>query len=86
MRYGQPSAPSNNEADPLLDQFMPVYDVTERHHIHVAAPAEITFATACDQDLMAVPLVRAVFRAREVVLGAAHCRPATSPGSTRRAT
>jgi hypothetical protein len=40
---------------------MPVYDVVERHHIHVAAPAAITFAAAGEQDLMAGPLVRAIF-------------------------
>jgi len=55
--------------DPLLDQFMPVYDVTERHHIDVAAPTSITYAAACEQDLMAGPLVRTIFRAREVLLG-----------------
>jgi hypothetical protein len=48
---------------------MPVYDVAERHHIHVAAPAEITFAAACEQDLMALPVVRAIFNAREILLG-----------------
>jgi hypothetical protein len=48
---------------------MPVSDVVERHHIHVAAPADITLAAAGEQDLMAGPLVRAIFKAREVVLG-----------------
>jgi hypothetical protein len=69
LRYGHPAPASGDDVDPLLDQFMPVYDVAERHHIHVAAPAEITFATACEQDLMALPVVRAIFKAREVVLG-----------------
>jgi hypothetical protein len=49
---------------------MPVYEVAERHHIGVAAPADVTFTAACEQDLMALPLVRAIFKAREVVLGA----------------
>jgi hypothetical protein len=35
----------------------------------VAAPADVTFAAACEQDLMAVPLVRAIFKLREIVLG-----------------
>ena len=70
VRYGQPTPPRPDECDPVLDRFMPVYDVVERHHIDVAAPAETTFAAACEQDLMALPLVRAIFKAREIVLGA----------------
>lgn len=69
-RYGHPSAPAADEVDPLLDQFMPVYEVAERHHVHVAAPAEITFEAACEQDLMGLPIVRAIFKTREIVLGA----------------
>jgi hypothetical protein len=69
LRYGHHSPPSAEDADPFLDQFMPVYDVAERHRIHVAAPADVTFAAACDQDLMGLPVVRAIFKAREIVLG-----------------
>jgi len=70
LRYGHPAAPSGDDADPLLDEFMPVYEVAERHHTRVAAPADVTFAAACEQDLMALPMVRAIFKAREIVLGA----------------
>lgn len=70
LRYGHPASPGSDDADSLLDQFMPVYEVAERHHIYVTAPAEITFATACEQDLMAIPLVRAIFKTRATVLGA----------------
>ncbi len=69
IRYGRPSPAKADEADPLLDQFMPVYEIAERHHIRVAAPADITFAAACDQDMMESPVVRAIFRTRELVLG-----------------
>jgi hypothetical protein len=69
LRYGHPAPASPDDADALLDRFMPVYDVAEHHHIHVAAPPDITFTAACEQDLMALPLARAIFRAREVVLG-----------------
>jgi len=69
LRYGSPPISSPDDADPLLDRFMPAYDVAERHHIDVAAPADVTFAAACEQDLMALPLARAIFRAREVLLG-----------------
>jgi hypothetical protein len=69
LRYGHPAPAGAEDADPLLDQLMPVFDVAERHQIHVAAPADITFAAACDQDLMSLPLVRAIFKTREIVLG-----------------
>lgn len=69
LRYGHPAPATPENADPLLDRFIPIYDVVERHHIHVAAAAEITFAAACEQDLMEQPIVRTIFRAREVVLG-----------------
>jgi hypothetical protein len=69
LRYGHP-ARAGSDADPLLDRFIPVYDVVERHHIHVAAPPEVTFAAACEQDLMAVPVARTIFRSREILLGA----------------
>jgi hypothetical protein len=32
-------------------------------------PADVTFAAAGEQDLMALPLARAIFKAREVLLG-----------------
>ena len=71
LRYGHPAASTADDADPLLDRFVPVYEVAERHHIRVAAPADVTFAAACEQDLTALPAaVRALFKARELVLGA----------------
>jgi len=69
LRYGHPALPGPDDADPLLDRFMPAYDVAERHHINIAAPPDVTFAAACEQDLMALPLARAIFKAREVLLG-----------------
>ena len=69
LRYGHPTPATNDEFDQLLDRFMPTYDIVERHHIDVAAPPDITYAAACEQDLLASPIVRAIFKAREVVLG-----------------
>lgn len=69
VRYGNPPLPKAEEADPLLDRFMPEYEVAERHHIRVEAPPAITFAAACEADLMRSPIIRAIFRARELVLG-----------------
>jgi hypothetical protein len=69
-RYGRVRQANADEVDKLLDRFMPVYDVVERHHIQIAAPAAITLAAADEQDLLHAPLVRAIFKARELVLGA----------------
>jgi len=70
LRYGHVSVPRTPEdEDGVLDRVMPLYDVVERHHIDVHAPAELAFATACALDLMATPLARAIFKAREVVMG-----------------
>jgi len=68
-RYGQPRPPARDEADPLLDRFVPVYDVVERHSIRVGAPAEVTFGAACEADLMQSPVARAIFKGREIILG-----------------
>jgi hypothetical protein len=68
VRYGNPAPAKPEEADPLLDQFMPVYEVVERHHIRVAAPPEVTFAAACKTDLMRSPIIRMIFRTRELIL------------------
>jgi hypothetical protein len=70
FRYGRPSPSCPDERDELLDQFMPVYDVVERHHVQVDAPADVTFAASRDAQLFSSPLVRSIFRAREIILGA----------------
>lgn len=68
-RYGRLPPPSREDPDTLLDRFMPAYEVSERHHIRVAAPAAVTLATARDLDLFQRPIVRAIFRGRELILG-----------------
>lgn len=68
--YGSPPAPGVDARDVLLDRFMPVYDIVERHHIRIAAPAATVFAAAREQDLFQSGLTRAIFRAREIALGA----------------
>jgi hypothetical protein len=69
-RYGSPAAPRDGEQDVLLDRFMPIYDVVERHHVRVRAPAPVTLAAARAADMQANGVVRAIFRMREVILGA----------------
>ena len=70
LRYGRVPPATSGERDELLDQFMPTYDVVERHHIRVEAPADVTFAAAREQDLLRLPLVRMIFKARELALRA----------------
>jgi hypothetical protein len=69
-RYGRIPRIAGLEHDELLDRFMPVYEIVERHHIRVGAPAAVTLAAARDQDLFQVPLVRAIIKAREIILRA----------------
>ena len=42
---------------------------SERHQIHVAAPAAVTFTAACEIDLRQSSIVGAIFKTREVLLG-----------------
>src|SRR4051812_11666346 len=80
-RYGHPArARRIGEEDPLLDSFMPLYDVVERHDIRVDAPAAVTLAAARDVDLQDSPIVRAIFRARELMLGSERPAAPLPPG------
>ena len=63
--------------DPILDRFMPDYEVRERHEIRVAAPVADTYAAARALDIHRSCLVRAIFRGRELLMG--------SEGATGRA-
>lgn len=63
-------------ADALLDRVMPVYDVVEHHSIRVLAPYTDVFRTACELDLKRSRAIRAIFRLRELMLGATSAGPA----------
>jgi hypothetical protein len=67
-RYGKVATAGEAEADPLLDRFLPSYEVVERHHVSVDAPAAITLAAARDQDLQNSAVVRAIFKVRELAM------------------
>jgi hypothetical protein len=69
LRFGKASHLANAEDDALLNTFLPAYDIVERHHIHVGAPAEVTLAAAGEIDLLDSPGARAIFRGRELMLG-----------------
>ena len=70
LRYGRPRR--NSPEDSLLDRFMPLYEVAERHQIKVAAPAAVTLAAANRVKFEDSATVRAIFRVRELVMGGAH--------------
>lgn len=77
-RYGRGGATRTGALrDPLLDRFLPEYDIHERHETRVAVPAALTFAAAREMDLSRSPLVRAIFAGRELMMGA-------SPGESAR--
>jgi hypothetical protein len=64
-RYGkQAEQRQGNRDGSLLDQFMPDYEVGERHEIDVAAPAALTMAAAREMDVYRSPLVHAIFAVR----------------------
>jgi hypothetical protein len=56
--------------DRLIERFMPHADVRERYEVLVRAPADLVFDVAWNFDLQAIPVVRAIFRLREMFLGA----------------
>jgi hypothetical protein len=70
LRYGKAvGEPAPEDADELLDRFMPDYEVVERHHIHIAAPAAIALTAGKDLDVMGSALARCLFKTRALVLG-----------------
>jgi hypothetical protein len=78
LRYGHVAPAANaDESDPLLDRFMPTYDVVERHQVHVSAAAAITFAVASEMDLFGSLPIRTIFGAREWIMG-------STPDAVRR--
>jgi hypothetical protein len=72
LRYGHAQPAVGDDADPLLDSFMPTFEVAERHVAYVRAPADITFAASCEVDLQRSPMIRAIFKGRELALRAHH--------------
>jgi len=72
LRYGHRKPARPGSQDPLLDLFMPEFEVAERHQIEVAAPAGVTLEAAMTVDLDESSIVRAIFKGRELFMGAAH--------------
>jgi hypothetical protein len=70
FRYGRPQQAQGRDIDPLLDLFMPDYDVVDRHRVYVAAPADITLAAASEMDFESNAVIRGIFKTREWILRA----------------
>ena len=71
LRYGRVRpGPYRGDRDELLDRFMPTYEAVERHRRFVRAPAPVTLAAAIEMNLLESPIIRGIFKAREVILGA----------------
>lgn len=71
IRYGRVA--KHGEPATLLDRFLPECEVLERHQTRVEAPAHATYAAARAMDLNRSPVVRAIFRGRELLM---HAGPA----------
>ena len=54
---------------------MPAYDVVDRHHIYVAAPADVTLTAATEMDFDRNAIIRGIFKTREWIL---HAKPDTA--------
>ncbi|HUL04143.1 MAG TPA: hypothetical protein VLV16_13060 [Gemmatimonadales bacterium] len=67
LLYGHPGA--NGEPDPLIDRFMPTYEVAERHTMRVAASVARTYIAARGVDLERAAIVHAVFEGRRRLFG-----------------
>jgi hypothetical protein len=65
--------------DGPLDRFMPTYEVGERHQTRVAAPVDLTWAAVRTLELNRSPLVRAIFRGREFLMGSKGSRDEAPP-------
>lgn len=66
LRYGRVDA--TLAPDSLLDRFMPEYEIRDQHETRVAAPAEVTFRAALAVNIRDSPVVRAIFRGRELLM------------------
>ena len=70
LRYGRLLSSRSETRDALLDGFMPTYEIREHHDIRVAAPADVTLAVARNLDVLDLPVVRALVKGRELIIGA----------------
>jgi hypothetical protein len=68
LRYGKKKRKTGEDADPLLDMFMPDCEIGDYHKIRVAAPAEVALSAATEVDLEDSAIIRGIFKGRELLL------------------
>ena len=68
LRYGSPKKANGEDADVLLDMFMPHYEVVDRHKIHINSPSKAALSAAVDLDVQSCAVVRGIFKGREWIL------------------
>jgi hypothetical protein len=78
--YGRVKDSAADGKDSLIDQFIPEPEVVEHHQININAPADIVLDTAKQMEVLNSPVIRAVFRLRELALGG---EPDTRPHPAR---
>jgi hypothetical protein len=78
-RYGNVEGFAQNAEDSLLDRYIPKPEVVEHHQIAIDAPADVVMAAAKEMEVLDSPLIRMVFRIRELALGG---EPDTRPHPT----
>jgi hypothetical protein len=69
MKYGTPKGSAALGKDSLLDRFIPNPEVAEHHQIVIDAPADLVLSTAKDMHMLDSPIIRAIFKMRELALG-----------------
>lgn len=77
-RYGRVRGEPGH--DPLLDLWMPAYEVNDIHEVRVAAPAALTQSVTVGTGLQRSAVVRAVIHARERLMRARGGSPWPSGG------
>lgn len=67
----------------LIDEFLPAYDVTERHEILIGAPPERVYAAVREMDMSGSPIIRGLFLLRGLpALLTGHSRQGSPLGVT----
>lgn len=69
VKYGTAKGSTAMGKDSLLDRFIPDPEVIEHHQIAIDAPADLVMSTAKNMRVLDSPLIRAIFKMRELALG-----------------
>ena len=77
--YGGAKRSAEAAKDSVLDRFIPDPEVAEHHEIAIHAPVDVVMAAAKSLELTTSPVIRAIFRVRELALGG---EPDTRPHPT----